>query len=102
MNLSLTSALSPRVSVGAGFEPAPTEICIDVKGSTKEQDGDLTSGETETADKYGDSYQVCIVYQVPEKPEMYVVANPCKAIKTVKIILPIKIPSSLWKSLKTI
>ena len=99
------SVVTPVEKLNFGFDlkvsnPPSPEICIEVKGSTKEQDVELTPAETETADKYGDSYQVWIVYQVPENPELYVVTNPCKVIKVTKIVLPIKIPPNLWKSFK--
>jgi hypothetical protein len=93
-----------KLNLGFDFKvsnPPNPEICVEVKGSSKEQDVELTPAETETADKHGDSYQVCIVYQVPENPGMYIIANPCKVIKAKKIIEPIKIPPSLWKSFKT-
>jgi hypothetical protein len=101
------SVVTPVEKLNLGFDfkasnPPEPEICVEVKGSTKEQDVELTPAETETADKYGDSYQVCIVYQIPENPGMYIIKNPCKVIKAKKIIEPIKIPPSLWKSFKTI
>ena len=93
-----------KLNLGFDFKvstPPSAEICVEVKGSSKEQDVELTPGETESADKYGDNYQVCIVYQIPEKPDTYIITNPCALIKAKKIVLPITISPSLWTKFKT-
>jgi hypothetical protein len=103
--LASYSSVTPVEKLNLGFDfkvanPPNSETCVEVKGSAKEQDVELTPAETETADKYGDSYQVCIVYQVPENPGMYSITNPCKVIKAKKIVEPIRMPASLWKQFK--
>jgi hypothetical protein len=99
------SSVTPVDKLNLGYDfnvsnPPGEELYVEVKGLTKEQDVELTSAETETADKSGDSYQVYIVYQIPENPAIYVVKNPCKVISVTKIVLPIKLPANLWKSFK--
>jgi hypothetical protein len=102
-NYSIVTSVE-KLNLGFDFKvskPPSQEICVEVKGSTKEQDIELTPAETEAADKHGDNYQVCIVYQVPENPAIYIITNPCKMIEAKKIIEPITLPSSVWKSFKT-
>lgn len=79
---------------------AGEKIRIEVKGKTDDQNVALTSNETDAADKYGDSFYLCVVYSVPESPNIYMVRNPAQVVKTIKIILPIEIPSSIWKASK--
>ncbi|MBI2908898.1 MAG: DUF3883 domain-containing protein [Chloroflexi bacterium] len=76
------------------------QVCIEVKGSTKDQDIELTSAETETADKYGDDYLLCVVSSVPKSPNVYLVRNPANVVKICKITLPIRIPPEVWKKAK--
>ena len=92
-----------KLNLGFDLKAQPSsgdEICIEVKGSTKEQDIELTSSETEAAVKYKDAFRVCVVYRIPESPELYIVENPADAVTVLKITLPIKIPPSLWKTTK--
>ena len=79
---------------------AGEKIRIEVKGKTDDQNAALTSNETDAADKYGNSFYLCVVYSVPESPNIYMVRNPVQVVKAIKIILPIEIPSSIWKASK--
>jgi len=98
-------SLVPVDKLNLGFDlkaqtSSGDEVCIEIKGSTKEQDIELTPSETEAADKYKDAFHLCVIYRIPESPDIYLVKNPADMVKVLKITLPIKIPASLWKVAK--
>jgi len=76
------------------------KVHIEVKGKREDKDVELTRNETDAADKYGDSFYICVVYSIPENPSIYMVNDPAELVKVIKITLPIVIPSHIWKSSK--
>ena len=73
------------------------KMFVEVKGQSHDQDVELKDNEAEAAETHKDSFHLCIVASIPEKPTIYMVKNPAKVVKIMKIVLPIKIPPSVWK-----
>lgn len=73
-------------------------IRIEVKGQSHDRDVELTSSETETADKYTDSFYLCVVSSIPENPTMHMVKNP--AAPGVGKKDQLTIPIDIWKAAK--
>ena len=69
---------------------------IEVKGLTSERDIELTENETKAADKYTDTFYLCIVSYIPENPVLHMVQNPAAPGigKKDKLTIPI----NTWKS----
>ena len=76
-----------------GENEAGRQAQFEVKGSTKEYDIELTPNETNAADKYRDSFYLCVVNGIPEQPAIYLVQNPADLGKKEKIT----IPAAIWK-----
>ena len=68
-------------------------IQVEVKGLSSDQDIELTSNETNAADKYRDSFYLYVVTSIPNSPALYVVQNPVSKGKKDKLIIPINV----WK-----
>jgi hypothetical protein len=49
---------------------------IEVKGQSSERDVELTDNETETADKYKDTFYLCVISPIPNDPAMHMIQNP--------------------------
>jgi hypothetical protein len=71
---------------------------VEVKGLSSENDVELTPHETDTADIFKENYYLCVVYSIPNNPEVYLVRNPAApgVGKKDKLTIPIKI----WKKAK--
>lgn len=66
---------------------------IEVKGQSSEKDVELTDNETEAADKYKDTFYLCVVSSIPKNPAMYMVKDPSRVGKKDKLTIPVDI----WK-----
>lgn len=80
--------------------PTGEKMCVEVKGQSREGDAELTDNETEAADTLKASYYLCVVSPIPENPAIYLVNNPAQVVEVQKIVLPIRIPLSIWKTHK--
>jgi hypothetical protein len=69
-------------------------VQFEVKGCSKETDIELTPNETAAASKYGDSFHLCVVDGIPERPSIYVVPNPASTAGRQRMTIPFK----TWKS----
>jgi len=69
------------------------DIKIEVKGVSNERDVELTGNETEAADKYKDSFYLCIIADIPDYPKIHMVKNPAYLGKKDKLT----IPAEIWK-----
>lgn len=67
---------------------------IEVKGLSDERDIDLNPNETKAADKYKDSFYLCIISGIPENPHIYKVKDPASVGKKEKVTIPVNI----WKA----
>lgn len=76
--------------------PSGEKMRIEVKGITHDQDVELDSNETTTADTYKDSFYVCVVASVPESPSIHLVRNPAVVGKKDKVTLT----QAMWKAAK--
>ncbi len=66
---------------------------VEVKGQSSEKDVELTDNETEAADKYKDTFYLCVVSSIPKNPAMYMVQDPSRVGKKDKLTIPVNI----WK-----
>jgi hypothetical protein len=71
---------------------------VEVKGQTSDKDVELTSNETEAADKYKDAFYLCVVSSIPENPAIHMVKNP--AAPGVGKKDKLTIPVNTWKAAK--
>lgn len=69
------------------------KVQIEVKGQASEADVELTGNEAQAADKYRDSFYLCVVSSVPDSPTIHLVQNPASVGKKDKLT----IPKSDWK-----
>jgi len=76
--------------------PNGEAIQVEVKGKTTEENVDLTGNETAAADKYKDTFYLCVVSSIPNNPAIYMVANPALKGKKDKL----SIPPAIWKAYK--
>lgn len=67
---------------------------IEVKGLSHDRDVELDRNETETADKYRNSFYLCVVSEIPENPNIYLVKDPAAVGKKERVT----IPTSIWKA----
>lgn len=78
---------------------AGEKMHIEVKGQSSEKDVELTDNETKAADKYKDTFYLCIVSSLPENPAIHMVQNPAApgVGKKDKLTIPVKIwKAALW------
>jgi hypothetical protein len=66
---------------------------IEVKGRQKEEDIELTPNESDAARKNQDTYFLCVVTPIPERPAMYMVRNPDR----VGVKEKLTIPAAVWR-----
>lgn len=66
---------------------------VEVKGRASDPPVDLTGNEPKAAITHGDSYYLCVVCFIPDKPHICLVRNPAKLGKTEKL----SIPAEVWK-----
>lgn len=71
-------------------------IEVEVKGKTTEDNVELTGNETTAADKYQDSFYLCVVGAIPHHPVMYMVQNPARSGKKDKLT----VPPTIWRAFK--
>lgn len=71
-----------------------TTIQIEVKGQSSDHDVELSDNETNTADKYQDSFYLCVVSSIPNSPSAYLVKNPARVGKKHKLTIPV----DTWKA----
>src|SRR5947209_18660772 len=71
-----------------------TPIQVEVKGLSADQDVELTGNETSAADKYQDSYYLCVVSSIPNSPTLHFVQNPARIGTKNKLTIPVNI----WKA----
>lgn len=76
--------------------PKGEAIQVEVKGKSIDEDVDLTGNETRAADKYQDSFYLCVVGSIPNNPTMYMIKNPAKEGTKDKLT----ISPATWKSWK--
>lgn len=70
---------------------------IEVKGQSSEKDVELTDNETEAADKYKDTFYLCVVSSIPKNPAMYMVQDPSRVGKKDKLTISVDIwKGTLW------
>jgi len=69
---------------------------LEIKSRVCADDIELTSHETEQAERYGDDYLLCIIDGIPENPELYIVPNPVKHGKKERVT----IPTNTWRGFK--
>jgi hypothetical protein len=69
---------------------------IEVKGQSSERDVELTDNETEAADKYKDTFYLCVVSPIPNNPAMHMVQNPAAPGVGKKDKLTISV--NIWKA----
>jgi hypothetical protein len=74
--------------------PDGTPIQVEVKGLSADQDVELTGNETSAADKYQDSYYLCVVSSIPNSPTLHFVQNPARIGTKNKLTIPVNI----WKA----
>ena len=67
---------------------------VEVKGLSSDNDVELTGNETEAADHHGDTFYLCVVASIPDKPAAYLIRNPSRLGKKDKLTIPI----SIWKT----
>jgi len=72
------------------------KVTFEVKGQSTDRDVELKDNEADAADKYGDSFYLCVVSSIPNNPMMYLVRNPARVGKKDKITIPI----AVWKGCK--
>lgn len=72
---------------------AGEKMHIEVKGQSSEKDVELTDNETGAADKYKDTFYLCVVSSIPKNPAMYMVQDPSRVGKKDKLTIPVDI----WK-----
>ena len=72
------------------------KVQIEVKGKSSDVDVELTENETEAADRFQETYYVCVISSIPENPTMHMVQNPAKpgVGKKDKLTIPVNI----WRS----
>ena len=77
---------------------AGNQVQVEVKGQSAEAEVELSSNETAAADKYGETFFLCVVWPIPNAPAMYLVQNP--AAPGVGKKDKLTIPVSTWKAAK--
>jgi hypothetical protein len=70
------------------------KVQVEVKGQSGEDDVTLTGNETDAADKHKETYYVCVVSEIPEHPESYLLGNPSMVGKKDKLTIPV----AMWKA----
>jgi len=68
---------------------------VEVKGLADEGDVELTPNETQAADRYQESYLLCIVAPIPRSPHLHMIRYPTARGKGAKYSL--KVPASVWR-----
>lgn len=68
---------------------------IEVKGQSSDSEVMLTGNETDAADMHKNSFYLCVVSSIPEKPAMHMVKNP--AAPGIGKKDKLTIPVSIWK-----
>jgi Domain of unknown function (DUF3883) len=71
-----------------------TPIQVEVKGLSADQDVELTGNETNAADKYQDSFYLCVVTSIPNLPTIHFVQNPARIGTKNKLTIPVNV----WKA----
>jgi hypothetical protein len=66
---------------------------IEVKGRKGEPDIELTRNETEAADDHREEFYLCVIAQIPEHPDLYMVQNPVDVGEKEKLT----VRSTVWK-----
>lgn len=61
---------------------------LEVKGRSSKEIIELPRGESRTASKDGGDYWLCIVYEVPERPSLYLVEDPASVGRKERIVVP--------------
>jgi hypothetical protein len=66
---------------------------IEVKGLSRDQQVELTENETKAANIHKDSFDLCIVTDIPNNPKLYRIPNPSVVGNKNKVFFP----EELWK-----
>jgi len=74
-----------------------TQIQVEVKGVSSDDDVELTRNEADAADTYKNSFYLCVVSSIPNSPIIHLVNNPASVGKKDKIT----IPAEIWKVSET-
>ena len=75
-------------------DKAGERVHIEMKGLSSDNDVELTGNEADAADRYRDSFYLCVVSMIPNLPTIRLVRNPASVGKKDKLL----IPEADWKA----